>query len=70
MVNAAELIDTLRRFHLLEEAQLTELSVQVEGQTAEPDSLARSLVKRNWLTPFQANHLLQGRGQELLLGSY
>jgi serine/threonine protein kinase len=36
----------------------------------DPRALARELLRREWLTAFQANRLLQGRGQELLLGSY
>ncbi len=31
-------------------------------------SLARELMQRNWLTPYQVNKLLQGRPQELVLG--
>src|SRR5206468_3880898 len=27
-------------------------------------------IRRGWLTPFQANQLLQGKGNELVLGSY
>lgn len=33
-------------------------------------SLVRELVKRNWLTPYQANQVLQGRGDHLILGPY
>lgn len=33
-------------------------------------SLVRELVKRNWLTPYQANQVLQGRGDILILGPY
>jgi serine/threonine-protein kinase len=32
--------------------------------------LAIELIKRGWLTEYQARRLLQGRGHELLLGSY
>ena len=32
--------------------------------------LGRELVYRDWLTAFQAQRLLQGRGRELILGSY
>jgi serine/threonine protein kinase len=33
-------------------------------------ALARELVERNWITPYQANQLLQGRGAGLVLGPY
>jgi WD40 repeat protein/serine/threonine protein kinase len=32
--------------------------------------LARELIGRGWLTPFQVNHLFLDKGDELLLGSY
>jgi serine/threonine protein kinase len=63
-------LDVLRRFRLLETAQLEELSRGPTRPGDEPRVLARSLIDRGWLTPYQANQLLQGRGQELLLGSY
>src|SRR6516164_9169864 len=36
----------------------------------EPRSLARELIQRNLLTPYQANQLLTGKGDKLLLGRY
>jgi WD40 repeat protein/serine/threonine protein kinase len=36
----------------------------------DPKSLARELIRREWMTPYQANQLLQGKGQDLLLGSF
>src|SRR5581483_8026554 len=35
-----------------------------------PQALGRELLQRGWLTPYQANLLLQGRGSDLVLGSY
>ena len=32
--------------------------------------LARVIVQRGWVTPYQINQLLQGRGRELVLGPY
>ena len=32
--------------------------------------VAAELARRGWLTPFQANQLVQGRGQELVVGPY
>ncbi len=37
---------------------------------ADMPSLVRELVKRNLLTPYQANQVLQGRGDILILGPY
>ncbi len=36
----------------------------------DPRLLCKELIERGWLTPFQANQLLTGRGPELILGSY
>src|SRR5690606_9394929 len=33
-------------------------------------ALGKELVKRGWLTPYQANQMFLGRGAELLLGPY
>src|SRR5262249_37566879 len=68
MATTAGFQDGLRRFHLLEPAQLEELKRQAPA--ADARALARTLIDRGWLTPYQANQVLQGKGQELLLGSY
>ncbi|MCC6421524.1 MAG: serine/threonine protein kinase, partial [Gemmataceae bacterium] len=36
----------------------------------DPRALARELVQRGWLTPYQVNRLMQGRVEEMLLGPY
>jgi serine/threonine protein kinase len=67
--SVADLVDTVRNGRLLEPAQLRELSA-LEASFPDPQALARELVRRGWLTPYQVNALFQGRGRELLLGSY
>src|SRR5262249_30283306 len=37
---------------------------------AELRALARELMQRGWLTAYQANQLLQGRGGDLIVGPY
>jgi WD40 repeat protein/tRNA A-37 threonylcarbamoyl transferase component Bud32 len=66
---ASELIAGARALGLLERAQLDE-AARLSDQEPEPKALARTLVDRHFLTPFQANSLLQGRGSELRLGAY
>ncbi len=68
--SAVALLDALRHGHLLEPAQLDEVGQDIHARFPQPRALAAELIRRGWLTPFQANHLLQGRGGELLLGSY
>ena len=61
-------VQSIRHSRLLEPAQLAELTGQAPGpfpRRAAP--LARELILRGWLTPYQANQLLQGRGGDLLL---
>ncbi len=68
--SVAELAECLRRSRLLELAQLHELAHALQSLFPGPRELARELVRRGWLTPHQVNQLFQGRGEELLLGSY
>jgi serine/threonine protein kinase len=70
MVSTSAFLDTLRHLHLLEPVQLDELTHALPGRDGDPRLLAKELLGRGWLTAYQANRLLQGRGGELLLGSY
>lgn len=65
-----ELVEALRRFHLLEPSQYEEVLRALHPRLPDPKALARELIRRDWLTEYQAKQLLQGKGQELLLGSY
>ncbi len=66
----ASLADDLRRYRLLEPAQLDELARDLQARFPEPRALAGELVRRGWLTPYQVNQVFRGKGAELLLGSY
>jgi serine/threonine protein kinase len=66
----AGLAEALRLGRLLDAAQLDELAGQLLPRFPDPKALARELVKRGWLTVYQANQLFQGRGDELLLDNY
>jgi hypothetical protein len=69
ITSSASLVDTLRQCRLLDAAQLDGVK-SIQAQFADAKVLAGELLRRGWLTAYQANLLLQGRGQELLLGSY
>jgi serine/threonine protein kinase len=69
IASTASLVDALRQYRLLEVAQLEE-AMSLQARFPEPKALARELIQRGWLTPYQANQVLQGKGQELELGSY
>ncbi len=64
-----DFIEALSQSQILEPEQHRELpGLQVRFQ--EPRPLATELVRRGWLTAFQAQMLLQARGSHLLLGQY
>jgi tRNA A-37 threonylcarbamoyl transferase component Bud32 len=68
--SATGLADALRQLRLLDPAQLDALASEVLPRFPDPKTLARELVRRGWLTTYQANQLFKDRGDELLLGSY
>jgi serine/threonine-protein kinase len=69
ITSAVDLVGLLRRHRLLEPEQLEQLpAVPAGAQGAR--ALARELIGRDWITPYQINQLFQGRGAELVLGPY
>jgi serine/threonine protein kinase len=69
ITSTGSLMQELRDLQLLEEGQLQELNGHVRS-CPEARLLARHLLQRGWLTAYQVNQLLQGRGAGLLFGSY
>jgi serine/threonine protein kinase len=69
IASTTSLVDFLRQYRLLEAEQLAQLP-SLLANFPEPKALAGELIRRGWLTAYQADLLLQGRGRELLLGSY
>jgi serine/threonine-protein kinase len=63
------LVAELCRLELLEPAQAAAVAV-LGQQLADPLEVARELLRRDWLTPYQANQLLQQQGDALLVGPY
>src|SRR4051794_27731482 len=68
--SVAILADALRHSRLLTPPQLDELIQTLQAQFPQPRSLAGEMLRRGWLTAYQINQLFQGRGSDLLLGSY
>jgi serine/threonine-protein kinase len=66
--SVAELLALLRELPLLK----PHLAERIEelAPNAPARALAGELVTRGWLTPYQADELLQGRGRDLVLGRY
>jgi serine/threonine protein kinase len=67
VLSVTDLLAALQRYPLLTEEQMAPLA-----HLACPDarSLAKELIQRGWLTPYQVNQLFQDRAQEMLLGHY
>jgi serine/threonine protein kinase len=64
-----KLVDTLRAARILDEGQWTAL--RNNGTLAlPPRALLQYLIQTGWLTPFQANLLASGRGEELSIGPH
>ncbi len=56
----------LRQGAILEQPQVEELA-KMQGRFTEPKALAKELLQRGWLTPFQINQLFKGKAHELTL---
>jgi serine/threonine-protein kinase len=68
--SVGDLVGAIRQGQLLTVAQLEEVTTQPSSRFAEPQALAKELLQRDWLTPYQVNQLLLGRGHELVIGPY
>src|SRR5262245_27413954 len=66
---ATALAEVVRDLGLVERDKAGELT-QLAAAHPTPRALARQLLRRGWITAFQANQLLQGKGDGLLLGPY
>src|ERR1700686_5363725 len=65
----AAFVDELEKHRLLGPGQISEAR-SLAGSDTDPKGLAGQLIHRGWLTPFQVNRVLQGRGESLVLGHY
>jgi eukaryotic-like serine/threonine-protein kinase len=66
-----ELAEALRRADLLTPSQILKLASELLPSLSEdPQELAFALVQRGWLTSYQAEQVLLGNAQQLVLGGY
>jgi serine/threonine protein kinase len=63
-------LEALRKSRLLGAADLNEIKARLLPGAADPQVLAGRLVQHGVLTPYQANHILEGLDQELVVGPY
>ena len=69
-LSTAAFLEVLGSCGLLEPPQLGELTRNSALSRLDPHRLALQLVQQGWLTPYQVNRVLAGRGLELVLGHY
>jgi serine/threonine-protein kinase len=62
-------VEAIRQNRVLEPDKLDELS-RLQPSFPDPRQLAKHLLQRGWLTPYQINQLMAGRGADLSLGQY
>ncbi len=67
---ADALVDAVREADLLGPVQSDELVMSLGHEFADAAGLAEELVRRRWLTRYQADTFLQGKSPELFLGPY
>ena len=68
--SASSFVQPLHDGQLLKPEQLDEIRRSLQARFPDPRALAKDLIQRGWLTPYQANLLLAGKGRELVLGPY
>jgi len=69
ITTTVELVETLHSTRLLETGQLDKLRHAAE-RIANPRVLTAQMLQKGWLTAYQANLLMSGQGDSLVLGSY
>jgi len=62
-------VDALVKSQLLDAARCDELT-RMQTKFSESRALAQELMRLEWLTAYQINQILQGRGDELILGPF
>jgi formylglycine-generating enzyme required for sulfatase activity/tRNA A-37 threonylcarbamoyl transferase component Bud32 len=63
-------VEGLRNCGLLGPEQFDEIAKWADAPNADPQTIAREIVQRDWLTAFQVKMFWKGRGAELFLGQY
>jgi len=64
------IVDALCRLPLLSPTQQAEVKALAQRKATDARVLVKELLQRSWLTAYQSNLLLQGRGGELVLDHY
>ena len=68
--NLSRFVDAVRASGLLPAPEMAALAAAAAAPNADPETLARDLVKRGLLTAYQVRRLWRGKGSDLLLNQY
>ncbi|MGE3804971.1 MAG: WD40 repeat domain-containing serine/threonine protein kinase, partial [Gemmataceae bacterium] len=66
-LTVADFHAVLRKHELLDQGQLAELA---RARPTDVRAMARMVVERTWLTPYQVNQVVQGKAAGLVIGPY
>ncbi|MCS6852307.1 MAG: protein kinase [Gemmataceae bacterium] len=64
------LVAVLSELPLLDGVQLEELTRTLQARFPDPQELAVELIRRGWITSYQVEQIIQGKGTDLVLGQY
>lgn len=65
-----DLVGAVQQIPLLTPRRAAKLMDRLQHRFQHPRDLAREMLRRSWLTPYQINQIFLGRGENLVLGSY
>ena len=68
--SVVNLVALIRQHRLLEPAQLEEMTRSLAPNHTDPRGLAKELIQRNWLTPYQINQLFKGNAADLAFDNF
>jgi serine/threonine protein kinase len=70
IVSMEAFVQALGTSRLLTAAQLAQFQREIQPRFRQLPTLAQHLVALGWLNPYQVDQLIQGRGEELKVGTY
>src|SRR5947209_2112305 len=70
VTSVEELIDQIRPVGLLDREQFVELAQTSARASSDAPAMVQTMIDRGWVTPYQAEQLLSGAGERLLIGPY
>jgi serine/threonine protein kinase len=70
IISVGSFVKTISECKLLRPTALDQVTRDLSPACPDPRTLAKELLQRGWLTPYQINQILHGRGAGLVIGPY